>query len=327
MRNGYFILVEGKKIKGVFTTDMDMSPSNYGLVLLEKIFDLDNKEDVSDFVDLIEEFDNFEISDFVKNKDNKNNYFEDYNYIYDTKRKILKLYYSGVLLYSISISDLELYRFVFENDEILYKIFSFNQKKRTMDNDFVKEFKKYLKTGCTILDLKNKISSFKSRLFINSCNIEDCWNESYKKVVEDMDYNDILTFIISKEFGKYSLSIQFPYIRKSISRNISSARKAESMISDILKNNEDDILVLNEIFKMYEGYYSKISYTWKNMSDNKEKVSSLCVDNIKIFENDLKRYTEINKCFNITDSIKQEMVRELYSLNRMLYNEKNKKAS
>lgn len=246
----------------------------------------------------------------IDSKNNENTFFYDYSYIYDISKDVLKVYYYGKLYLTIKREDIPFYRHFIDNDE-LYKELSYDEKTCTLSKDRIKEVKKFLKTKPTIEDIDNIVNNFKPKLFISDFRISDCWgNGSYKKVVNDMNYNEIATFIVSKDFGspKWSLAIQLPFVRNTIFYGTTSNVSCEKKIIELVKNKEELLINFKTVYDLVKSYIDKIY-------DLKEKLTSKEFDyESKIVVNEFNsKFDEIikNENFNYfkTQSFKEDNIR------------------
>lgn len=279
MTRGFVVLMKNGKIFKVVYSGSDSYPSNLGIFLLEA-FEKDNIEKIFMNINSIDDedlsleadnedaicslygddsrrFNSYKIRKefLIKNKSNINEYFLDYTYMYDINKKILKVYSYGELLYSIRKEDIQLYKFLFNNNELFYSI-CYNSKTASLDKDFNKEIKKVMRKNPSIEDLKN-IHHKEPKIFISTGKIGDVWDNSYKKLVKDKK-SYIATFIIMESFGKYELLIQLPFIRNCIFKGTSSPKSCEKKLIEIVKSNTDKLINFKKACYLYQKYEKNI---------------------------------------------------------------------
>ena len=257
----------------------------------------------------------------IASKNNENSYFYNYSYIYDISKDILKVYYYGNLYLTIKREDIPFYRYFIAKDE-LYKELSYDEKTCALSKDYIKEVKKFLKTNPTIEDIDNIVNNFKVKLFISTGKIADCWgNGSYKKVITDTNYNEVATFIVSKESWskKWHLSIQLPFIRNTIFYGTTSNASCEKKLMEIVKNKEELLINFKTIYNLIESYRNKL-YDLKNELNSKE----FDVESQKVVAEFNSKFDEIIKRENFdyfkTESFKESNIkREIRELAYSLY--------
>lgn len=250
------------------------------------------------------------MEDIIKTKANKDDYFLDYSYIYNINKDVLKVYDYGELLYTITREDIEKYKIIFKNENVLYKIFSYDEKSCSLKLDFNKGIKKFLKQNPTTEDINKLILNYKPKLHLSCGKIADVWGDgSYQRVVQDDNYNEVVKFIISTRYGSTNLIIQLPFIRKTI-LIAKSPMTCEKEIIRLIKEEPNKLINFRVIFNMYKEKKKELISLKNNVSSDEFKtlskeiidkfygeLSSFCKNNSYLktaFFNEKEIYKELN---------------------------------
>lgn len=257
---------------------------------------------------------NYPISEFVASSKNEGTFFYDYSYIYDVDKDILKVYYYGKFVFKIQRENISLYKFIFENGNKLYPALTFNEKTYMKDKDYYKELKKVLKANPTIEDMQ-KIADKQPLLFIENYRTSDVWGgEAYQRKVKDITDKEIAKFIIAKEFGKYVLSIQLPFIRNQIFRGTSAA-SCEKELQKLVKEKSIELINFRKIYDIYNDYIKKMKSISIGQDENIDEISI-----VKEFYNNLDELTKENNYFRTLSfnckNIKAEFKDNIWKLKR-----------
>lgn len=335
MTNGFIVLVEdGKCVKAVYSNGGSYT-SELGLLILnifkqnkfkenfKKILpiNLDKKTRKKYYeYDSLDAFLNPEETSkvlpsvpltkdlIIKNKENIDNFFVCYSYLYDINKDNLKIYYYGELLYTISRIDIDLYKYIFDSEDILWQALSYDEKTCSHKNDFHKEIKKLLKTKPEISDIKNIVDNYdESNLTISEGRISDCWDNHYKKEVKN-NKGLIAVFIIGEFYGKYDVSIQLPFIRNRVGfNNLKSARACEKSIIDLVKTKKEKLINFRFLYNCYEEYVRKLRELMDESSSCEYSINSKSIiDDFKNIINDYKKPFLETQSFN-----KENLISEL----------------
>jgi len=278
MTRGYVVLLIGGKLYKVVESYSDSYLSNLGLQVLslfekhkleealnnvQPIYEPKEELSTDDAIDLIWEKDNFKSYNsvngtmdwFITNKNSANDYFYDYSYIYDTKKDVLKVYYYGKILFTIHREEIPFYKYLFENENKLYPAIVYDEKICSLNKDWEKEIRKFCKNNNSIDAIDSFINNFKPKIYIINYKITDCWDNSYKKEIRDIDNDSVIaTFIISKNYKKgYNLCIQYPYIRDYVfvDSKTTAPRSSERELIRIVKENESELLNFAKVVQLY----------------------------------------------------------------------------
>lgn len=256
MTRGYVVILNNSKIEKAGYSNSDSYFSWLGV----KVIDAIKKNTLSEFVDELikdypDELTNINFSWYRKTKENKDDWFVDYVYEYDTKKKKLTIYYYGTKALTFKIpEDLEVIDYIFNNYDEIWKKLSYNDEKLDYSNDDYKKLRQMQKEGrLTAAEIKKECNAVKNDIIFEFGRICDCWPDSYKKVIRDEQTGRRMEFAISKNSynDKYRIVIQLPYVRNSILKEFGSPKTAEKTLIEFVRNNAEKLKINMLIFELY----------------------------------------------------------------------------
>jgi len=203
---------------------------------------------------------------YVKDKENRDDYFYDYGYEFDASKSRLNLYHFGDKVLTITPDTLSLFHFLFEQDDALYYPLCLDQKTMTLRKDYYNEVRAMLKNGAGQTDFQALLDQSGSILYLDSCRMMDVGGRdpstNFIKPVYDTGSSNRLKFIVNKFYsdGDFSISVQTPFYRMPIhtSSKLRSAAAAEKELANIVRERPDDIRGTAALFQQLEAYSKEV---------------------------------------------------------------------
>ncbi len=320
---GYLTLIDKKKeIKNAVYLSSDAYPSYYGLQILDAL----EHHAVSDYIEKLKSTypEDYEMVDgiqrnwYIKDKANKDGYFNDYVYEIDTTSHELSVYHFGDKVLKIPFDQIALYRFIFENEDKLYLPLSLDEKTMMPKKDFYKELRGLIKNGAGIKELQKIINDNPKVLHVESGRYKDATNQGtagFNKKVYD-NYSHCLTFCVSKhEWDKqFHLHIQTPFYRVPIpTKPLMSAGAAEKTIGDFVRLLPEDLRATSSLFKDLSTYSRKIQDIFAN---DKEALESRTDEAQELKLKMMTRYNSVKKNHTILGDSTMSLANEI---NQVVY--------
>lgn len=196
---------------------------------------------------------------YIKDSKNKDDYFHDYCYEYNPKTDILEIYYFGKKALTVNRENIDLYRFIFQNDNLLYYPLALDKETMTLKKDYYKELRTIAEDVQAQKQLEEIIKNNSSVLYLNTGRIQDYGpfnpDRYLKEVYDSAAFSNKLKFAISKDFrNQFQVSIQTPFCRKPLYSSLSSHRACEKYIAELLRTRPDDIRGTMQLFNKTEQY-------------------------------------------------------------------------
>ena len=248
---GYLTIIDHEKnIVAAAFQPSSAYPSYLGIQVLDSL----NNGTFSDFIkDCLDSYphekdmvDGIQRSWYVRSSENKDDFFHDYAYEYDLSSRKLNVYHFGDKALTITGDKVNLYRYLFENEEKLYYPLCLNKRSMTLKNDFYEELQAKLKVGWDIEDFKELVEKSPSVLYIDSFRLKDhtmanSSDRSFVKMIELSDKTDRMK-IIAQDYGSFKLYLQTPFSRDPLeSPRLTSATAVEKHLADLVRTRPDDI--------------------------------------------------------------------------------------
>ena len=263
---GYLTVIDGKKniLSSAFFPS-DAYPSYLGLQVLDAF-----KE--SGFIQLVDQINEDHPDEkimleglrrdwYVKGKDNKEEFFHDYAYEFNSEKGELTVFHFGDKALSIRHDQIPLFQFIFEHEDQLYVPLCLDEKTMTLKKDFYREIRAMIKAGADEKAFQEKIDQDANLLYMDRGRLVDSWNRntgSFNKNIHTTN-GDSLKFCVSESFGKYYLYVQTPFIRAVAShQSYSSATGAEKAIAEMMKTRPADIMATIDFFKQLKQYQNSV---------------------------------------------------------------------
>lgn len=263
---GYLTLVDGKKnILSAAYLPSDAYPSYWGMQAL-------NAFQNNSFLQLINQVNHDYPEDtdvltslrrdwYVKNNDNKDEYFTDYAYELNGDKGELTVFHYGDKALTIPYEQISLYQFIFEHEDSLYAPVCLDEKSMTLKKDFYRELRRMIKDGADEDSFQNIMNQNEGLLYMDQGRCVDPWNrntDSFNKFVRDTNWRK-LQFCVHESFGKFYLYVQTPFIRAVASpHSFSSAKAAEKAIADFIRTRPADISATISFFEELKTYQDAI---------------------------------------------------------------------
>jgi len=269
MTRGYVCLVNGKGVEKVAYLSSDAYLSGYGIRILDAV----RRNGLSDYIDNKRK-DN--IASYGKKDDPCNNFalnwikpdkesraysdwgYAEYGYIYNQKTGTLSVYNRGEKLFVIKPEDRDRFAYIFENDNALESVLSYdadkltynwkNQRKKCADmslEELQELVKKSKEDRIELDDYHCMASGFTPR------------REIYEKCLTSSTRNIRLTFLAEHEhiitdYG-WKVLLQTPYCRfRFLNKTFRSEKAAMRALREKIKANSEGLFRLAEIFGEYE---------------------------------------------------------------------------
>ena len=149
---GYLTLIDRKKnILSAAYLPSDAYPSYWGMQVLNAFQNnsfLHLIDQVNhDYPDEKDMLTNIQRDWYVKGKDNKDAFFNDYAYELNGDCGELTVFHFGDKALTIPHEQIPLYRFIFEHEDELYAPLCLDEKTMTLKKDFYKEIRNMIKAG------------------------------------------------------------------------------------------------------------------------------------------------------------------------------------
>lgn len=232
----------------------------------------------------------------------KDAFFYDYDYVYDIKTNVLKIYYYGELLYTFKKEQVDFLQIIVENDELIEFAFGYDQKtKQLKGNDTAaKEVKHLMKAGYTpagILKLAKK-SAKEIHYSISGFKVPDGYGHKkcYRKDVSFYPSKKSLEFIFDKDDydGRWYVYLQLPWVRDSFLSNCSSEKAAMNRLIARLDDYWEGLQNGLGLYDLYNGckedlmaFYNgcnKITITESEFNDAVNPIVEKFRDGLQQFE-------------------------------------------
>lgn len=262
---GYVTILDKKRniIDAAYLAS-DAYPSYYGLEILDALeqdhlssFIQQLREDHPGDVDMI---DGIRRDWYIKNSNNRHDYFVDYVYEYTPHKNQLTVYHFGTKALTISTSDLSKYRELFLLDNTLAFPLMFDPVSCTLKKDYYAELQAQLQAGTTLEDLKTKAET--PVLYMDYGRLRGLpgGQDSFAKYVRDSTSHMSLRFHAEKFGSKYSLYLQTPFYRAPIaSRPLATPAAVEKEIARLLREHPESIRGTMTLFQQIEKYKQELS--------------------------------------------------------------------
>lgn len=257
------ILDEKKNIALAAYSNSDSYPSNLGVQVLESIEKGELAQLIgemrSEVPEDIEMVKGIQRSWYIKSKDNKDDFFNDYAYEYESASGNLNIYHYGDKALAFKPDQFPLSKFIFEHEYELYCPLILDEKSMSLKKDFYKEVRAMLRSGASETDFQAVIDKKPSVLYLDYGRIVDSWNRnsrSFNKRVCDSKTNQKLMFHVSEDYsGRFSLYICSPFFRKPFGKqNLSSPTAAERALAELVRTRPEDIRCTMRVFHDIEEY-------------------------------------------------------------------------
>lgn len=295
-----------KNIQAAAFNPSSAYPSYFGLEVLDAIRNYNVEGLISqlkeDYPEEVETADGIQRSWYVKDKTNKDNFFQDYAYEVNGATMDLTLYQRGEKALTIPADKLDLYRFIFEHENELYLPLTLDEKSMTCKKDFYKEVRDMIKNGADISAFQKVMDDNPSVLHIETGRVKDAtnyYNDGFNKYISDGYHNGQLMICVSKPSWSsfFNLYVQTPFSRICLTtRDIRSAASAEKAIADLVRDKPDSIRATIQLFEELSSFSKQVTALYKQddipLDDRADKAHALTSDM-------LARVKEVQKDHNI----------------------------
>ena len=259
MTRGFFVKTASKKIIKAGYSNSDSYEEYCGLQFLNSI--IDSKEET--FIDTLEPCEDFTMDLITKGEElSPGNYFKfDYGYVYNKNTGTLKVYHFCVPIYTIKTNDpseIEKYRYLFENTEAVKSVGLYNAAKYDYiyDRNYA-VYKKIVKES-SLEDLKKYSERFKEERIVlddSHCvmNGHRSDHQVYQKRLSSNVRDSFLDFIaendsfMGRSYG-WQILIQSPFVRVPVSISFTSEKAAVNHIRELIDYKADLLFRLGDIF-------------------------------------------------------------------------------
>lgn len=299
MTRGFVIVINNNnEISEAVYSNSDSYFSGLGMAVLEYF----EKKDISSLIqnlldedeDLIKETEGIEWDWIEKQEHNSENFFVDYTYTYNKDKDTVTIYYCGTKAFTIKRPQIEVCRYIFENEEMLYRKMGFNKKLMKYDYPWYKFINTALRKHMSIEDLKQAQAELIDAFYMEEGRISDFFRKSdfYKKVIDVDTQREIRFRITPTTFSeeKRDVYIQTPFGSALIKGFVSNDKSAERCISKTIREERRTILNLMKILEYVNDYQDKLDkymFIKKNYSivdENSKKNLEETVSNILDFK-------------------------------------------
>lgn len=190
--------------------------------------------------------------------------FFDTDYTFIMKCDKLILYKDGSKLCTVRKSTVKNWLSVFQNWELLKihylyssELLNFQDKK---ESQLYKMFEKRFNNGDGLTKEDYRVPEHYG-LFLSDYHETDVWHRPDKPAYVkhlDLPNNLSVKFIVSKEFNKWNVCIQLPYVRKTILGGFTSERKAMNALRKWILKNQEHLKEFAVTTKNYEKIMAEL---------------------------------------------------------------------
>ena len=252
MTRGYVCIVEKKKVLKVAYLSSSAYLSHYGYLIIRAIIagnidtwiDAENKDNQAFYGDE-DPCQGFRLSWIMRSAENVDGDYEEYGYVYNVCSRSLNVYHRGELLFHVTKDEYSKYEYIFKHYYELQDYLDYRPNILAYDRDFRRNKRTLRKLSLT--EIKN-IPLNNEYIEITDSLLMDCFHRldrpSYVKCVKNKDSMTIAEFIVSKEYGKWNICFQLPYIRVSVAGGLRSEKACMDKIRKIVSDNYDEFLEL-----------------------------------------------------------------------------------
>lgn len=304
MTRGFVVITDGKNITKAMYNNADSYLSGLGVLVLEAM----KHRRISEFIDEKAEPEDAEMIEgismdwIIKTEANKNEFFQDYAYVYNEKKDTLTVYNYGDLAFKITRDDIPVCEYVFEHDNDLYDRWAFDKNRLEYVEDTYKKFRSMLRSHAALSDYEALVATKVDSFYLeHGREVEHYGSKDYYKRVVDIDTNKKLKFYCQASTyysDEKTIYLLTPFGRVHLAYS-STSNGADMKIKKYCREKRTELLNALRIMEFFDEYKESMS-KYVFIKRNFDTVSEHSMQELERIVNEIMEFKSANPTLGLS---------------------------